>query len=72
MDLGDPDGALLVIDGSQSGQYLSPHYSDLHQLFVRSEYLIGPMSPEAVRKSARYHQTLSPGPMEEVSGTRTQ
>lgn len=60
MDMGDPDNAQIVIDGSQSGQWLSPHYDDMHPLYVNSEYIKAAMSPELVREEARYHLVLKP------------
>ncbi len=46
IDMGDPDHALLVIDGSESGQWLSPHYRDQHTLFYNSRYMRAEMRPE--------------------------
>jgi penicillin amidase len=60
MDLGDPDHALMVIDGSQSGQWLSPHYSDMHMLWLNGEYVTALMTPALVTESAKYHVTLTP------------
>ncbi|OGP58117.1 MAG: hypothetical protein A2V67_05530 [Deltaproteobacteria bacterium RBG_13_61_14] len=60
MDLSEPDQALIVIDGSESGQWLSPHYDDLHPLFVNSQYLTAEMNPERVSASAKYRLVLTP------------
>jgi penicillin amidase len=60
IDLGDPDHALMVIDGSESGQYLSPHYQDLHRLYLESRYLTADMDPERVQATARYRLRLEP------------
>ena len=60
MDMSDPDNALMIIDGSQSGQWLSPHYDDMHPLYVNSEYVTATMDPEKVKAGAKYHLTLTP------------
>jgi len=60
MDMGDPDGAQIVIDGSESGQWLSPNYRDLHQLYVHSEYVTAVMDPERVKKETKNHLVLEP------------
>jgi len=60
MDMGDPDGAQIIIDGSESGQWLSPHYQDLHRLYVNSEYVTAVMDPERVRRETRYHLVIEP------------
>jgi len=60
IDMGDPDRALMVIDGSQSGQWLSPHYDDMHQMFVDGEYLATDMDEENVKRSAAYRLVLTP------------
>ena len=41
--LGRPDEAMLIIDGSQSGQWRSPHYRDLHEVWLRGEYITADM-----------------------------
>lgn len=53
IDLADPDGAQIIIDGSQSGQWMSPHYDDLHPLFVRGEYITADKDLDRVSKKAR-------------------
>jgi penicillin amidase len=60
IDMGDPDHALMVIDGSQSGQWLSPHYRDLHPLWYNSEYLTAEMRPQEVADAAESLLTLEP------------
>jgi penicillin amidase len=60
MDMSDPDNAQMVIDGSQSGQWLSPHYDDMHPLFVSGEYVRAEKRPERVKEEARYHLVLVP------------
>lgn len=60
MDMGRPDEALMIIDGSQSGQWLSPHYRDLHEVWLRGEYITADMDEGRVKQSAKYHQTLRP------------
>lgn len=60
MDMGDIENARGIFDGSISGQYLSPHYDDLHQVWVRGDHLTMTMDPEQVRAEARYHLVLSP------------
>jgi penicillin amidase len=61
IDMGDPDRALMVIDGSQSGQWLSPHYDDMHKLWVDGGYVRATKDPDEIRQSAKYHLLLSPG-----------
>jgi len=61
MDMGDPDNALLVIDGSESGQWLSPHYRDQHTLWYNSQYMTARMSPDLVKAEAESLLTLTPG-----------
>ena len=60
MDMGEPDAGQIVIDGSVSGQWLSPHYQDLHQLFLNSQYVTAVMDPALVAKEAKYHLVLTP------------
>ncbi len=60
MDMGDPDRALLVIDGSESGQWLSPHYRDQHTLWYNSEYMTAEMRPEKIAAAAESVLTLAP------------
>jgi penicillin G amidase len=60
IDMGDPDSALLVIDGSQSGQWLSPHYRDMHSLWYNSGYLVAEKRPEKIIDSAESELTLVP------------
>jgi len=60
IDLGDVEQALGVIDGSISGQYLSPHYRDLHEVWVAGEYLTLTTDPAKVKAEARYHMVLRP------------
>jgi len=60
MDMGDPDHAKMIIDGSQSGMYKSPHYRDLHPLWVKGKYLEATMDPAAVKKAAPNHLVLMP------------
>ncbi|HUT55120.1 MAG TPA: penicillin acylase family protein [bacterium] len=60
IDLGDPDHALAVIDGSISGQWLSPHYEDLHPVWVAGDHLTAVMDPDQIKEQARYHLVLMP------------
>jgi penicillin amidase len=60
MDMGDPDGAQMVIDGSVSGQWLSPHYDDLVKLWLNGEYVTAVMDPELVKAEAKYHLVMEP------------
>jgi penicillin amidase len=60
MDMGDPDGAQLVIDGSVSGQWLSPHYDDLVKLWLNGQYVTAVMDPELVKAEAKYHLVMEP------------
>jgi acyl-homoserine lactone acylase PvdQ len=60
MDMSRPDEALMVIDGSESGQWLSPHYDDMHKLFLESGYVTADKDPQRVKKSARYHMVMGP------------
>jgi penicillin amidase len=60
IDFGDPDNALVVIDGGQSGQWLSPHYRDMTSLWYNSEYMIAEKRPEEVIANAESVLTLKP------------
>lgn len=60
IDMGAPDEALMIIDGSESGQWLSPHYDDLHPLFVEGSYIIADKDPERIKKGAQHHLILAP------------
>ncbi len=60
IDFGDPDKALVVIDGGQSGQWLSPHYRDGHSLWYNSEYMIAEKRPEKIIRKAESVLTLMP------------
>ena len=56
----DVENAKVVIDGSVSGQWLSPHYDDLVKVWLKGDYIAAPMDPDAVKKSAKYHLLLTP------------
>jgi penicillin amidase len=60
IDMGDPDHGQLVIDGSQSGQWLSPHYRDQHTVWYNSRYLVAEKRPEKVAEQAPYLLLLLP------------
>ncbi len=60
IDMGDVENAKGVIDGSISGQWLSPHYSDLHMVWLAGDHLTMTMDPEKVKEEAAYHLVLSP------------
>jgi penicillin G amidase len=60
IDLGDVDHAQLVIDGSQSGQWLSPHYQDQHEFWLNSQYLTAEKRPDKVAQQAESVLTLRP------------
>ena len=60
VDLGDVNHALMVNDGSISGQWLSPHYSDLHQVWLKGDYLPSTLDPEEIKATAKYHMVLMP------------
>jgi len=60
IDLGDTENAQVVIDGSISGQYLSPHYRDLHQVWLEGDHLTGTMDPAKIKAEAKYHMQLKP------------
>ena len=60
IDMGDPDHALMVIDGSESGQWLSPHYRDMHTLWYNSDYLTAEMRPDKVAEGAEAVLILEP------------
>ena len=60
MDLNDPDHALMVIDGSESGRYLDPHYTDLHKYWFRGDYVETTMDPAQVVKECREVLVLTP------------
>jgi len=60
MNMGKPDEALMVIDGSESGKYLDPHYSDMHHLWLESEYQTAVMEEAAVKKNAKSVLLLEP------------
>jgi penicillin amidase len=60
IDMGDPDHAQVIIDGSISGQWLSPHYKDLVQVWLRGDHLTGTMDPEEIKSTAEYHMVFTP------------
>jgi len=60
IDLSKPDQAQIVIDGSQSGNWLDPHYQDMHQLWLNSEYITATMNPAQVKKQAKSRLVLVP------------
>jgi penicillin amidase len=60
IDLGDPDNAQIIIAGSQSGQWLSPHYDDMHEMYVKGEYITADKDPLRVKEAARYHTVMKP------------
>lgn len=60
VDMGDVNHSLMVNDGSISGQWRSPHYQDLHQVWLRGDYLTSTLDPEQIKATARYHLVLTP------------
>lgn len=60
IDLNDPDHALMVIDGSQSGRYLDAHYTDLHRYWFRGDYIEAVMDPEQIKKDCSEVLVLTP------------
>jgi len=60
IDMGDPERAQLVIDGSVSGQWLSPHYKDLHVLYNNSQYVTATMDKAKAVQESKYHLVLQP------------
>jgi len=60
IDMGDPDNALLAIDGSQSGIWLSPHYRDMHTLWYNSDYMRAEKRPAIIEKEAESILVLKP------------
>ena len=59
---GDWDRARFVLPSGQSGNPFSPHYADLLRLWSRGDAVVVPMSPEAVRRTARSTLRLRPAP----------
>ena len=60
IDMGDPNNALIVIDGSESGQWLSPHYRDMHSLWYNSRYIKAEKRPDKIRDKAASSLLLTP------------
>jgi len=61
IDMGDPHNALLVIDGSESGVWLSPHYRDMHTLWYNSQYMRAEKRKERIVEDAEALLILKPG-----------
>ncbi len=60
IDMGDVENAQGIIDGSVSGQWLSPHYRDLHMVWLEGGHLAMTMDPEDIKEQTRYHLVLTP------------
>ena len=60
IDMGDTENAKIMIDGSQSGQWLSPHYDDLHPMFIDSQYIRAMKDPEDIEEKSPHLMTLKP------------
>jgi penicillin amidase len=60
IDMGDVENARVMIDGSISGQWLSPHYDDLVKVWHAGDFLTATMDPENVKQEAKYHLVLTP------------
>jgi len=60
VDLGDVNHSFMVNDGSISGQWLSPHYKDLHMVWLKGDYLRATLDPKEIKATAKYHQVLEP------------
>jgi Rieske Fe-S protein len=54
----DPDES--VIDGSEFGRWLDPHYTDMHQLWFNSKYDKSVMDEDMVKKNAKSQLILEP------------
>jgi penicillin amidase len=60
MDMGDLDGAQIMITTGQSGNPFDPHYGDLIGQWVAGDTVSLPFSPGNVAASAVNRLTLTP------------
>ena len=60
VDMNDVDHSQMVFDGSISGQWLSPHYQDMHVLWASGNHLTATMNQETIEKEAKYHLLMTP------------
>ncbi len=51
-DFSDPDSSVYIISTGQSGNFLSPHYDDLAQIWRRGEYIPMSLDPKLARAAA--------------------
>jgi len=51
-DFADPDSSVFITATGQSGNFLSPHYADLAQLWRRGEYIPMSLDPALARAAA--------------------
>ncbi|HXG25849.1 MAG TPA: penicillin acylase family protein [Candidatus Binatia bacterium] len=62
VDMGDLDGAQIIITTGQSGNVGDPHYGDLVPLWASGQSIPLPFSPGTVLASAAQTLTLAPAP----------
>jgi penicillin amidase len=60
IDMGDIDGARIVITTGQSGNPGDPHYGDMIPLWAEGQTIALPFSPGNVQASAAQTLTLTP------------
>ena len=62
MDLSDPDLSLRVIPSGISGNFLSPHYDDQIEMYLKGKYRPFVFSREKVNEQKKYRLLLIPSP----------
>ena len=60
IDFSNPDAAQMVIDGSESGRWLDPHYQDMHRLWYEGKYITAIKDEKLVRTQAKSKLALLP------------
>ena len=60
IDFGDLDHSISVLPTGQSGNIMSPHYSDQAQMFVHNEFRLQMMNEKEIKKECKNKLVLKP------------
>ena len=60
-DLSNPDANYFALLGGQDGWFGSSTFLDQAELWMRSEYITVPLTPETARSRAAHHTLITPG-----------
>ena len=59
-DFGDPDKLEFILPTGQSGNFMSKHYDDMTQMWLKGKYINLPITEEKFRTTAVDEMILNP------------